>query len=173
MQNLKVKWPNETGMRSLAALFHHNRPNGRVLRGIFGISDEVRMPCANHSDLFWQNSYWEGFTQSHEVTNLFVWNFHGEIIHVALKLSGRWHDSKVAASSGLYYPKIDNAMTQPGYAIISDSAFSSNMSSISGKIIRARKHNKLNSDSTTCSEHEAVVSLVLDRILTSKRQSAE
>jgi len=59
------------------------------------------MPCADYIDTDLQNAFFEGFTQGVEVTNLFVWNFYGELIHAAINYPGSWHDSKLAGASGL------------------------------------------------------------------------
>ena len=60
------------------------------------------MPCATYTNPNLQNAYWKGFNQANEVTNLIVWNFHGECIYVDVNFPLSWHDSKLAANSGLY-----------------------------------------------------------------------
>lgn len=46
-----------------------------------------------------------------EVTNLFVWNFKGEVFHEGINFPGSWPDSKLAYASGLLYPKLSDDMT--------------------------------------------------------------
>lgn len=69
-----------------------------------------------------QNAYFEGYTQNVEVTNLFVRNVFGEIIHAAINFPRSWHDSKLANVSGLIYPNLSDEYTPSGYAILGDSA---------------------------------------------------
>ena len=102
------------------------------------------MPCENYAKILMQNSYWEGFTHGDKVTNLFVWKFFGEILHTSVNFLVNWYDSKVAASSSLYYPKLSDIITPPGYALIGDSAFPKNAASISGKIVRSQQENDAN-----------------------------
>lgn len=59
-----------------------------VLRSIFVITDSGRLPCSDYSYLDMQTSYYEGYTGELEVTNLFVINFFGGIIHAAVHISG-------------------------------------------------------------------------------------
>ena len=72
-------------MKSAGTLRERNRKHGVLLSGVFCMLDGGRMLCANYEDADMQSSYWEGFTQAVEVTNLFVWNFYGEVIFAALK----------------------------------------------------------------------------------------
>ena len=70
-----VKWPDENQMRHSASLLEQNRNHGGLLSGIFAVMDGGRVLCSCNGDLNIQNDYWEGFTQSYEVTNPFVWDF--------------------------------------------------------------------------------------------------
>jgi len=99
--DFEVRWPTLEEIRRSSALLTQNRELGRLLKGVFAITDGARMPCAVQDEPLLENAYWEGFTQAHEATYVFVWNFYGEIIHAAINFSGSWHDSKVAAASGL------------------------------------------------------------------------
>lgn len=60
------------------------------------------MPCAEYTNFDLQNAYWDGFIQADEVTNLFVWNLKDQCIQAGVNYAGSWHDSKIAARSGLY-----------------------------------------------------------------------
>lgn len=82
-----------------------------------------------------QDTYWEGFTQENEVTNLFVWNFRRELIHAAVNFPESWHDSS------LYRPEL-HSKTPVGLALLADSAFPRIGGSMQGKILRARKMNE-------------------------------
>eukprot|EP00171_Calliarthron_tuberculosum_P005428 IDg5428t1 len=148
-----------------------NRPNGRLMKGIFAVVDGGRIPCADYVDADMQNAYYEGYTGNVEVTNLLVFNFFGEIIHAGVNFPGSWHDSKLAVLSGLIYPKLGDDFTPPGYAILGDSAFASSMRVGGGKIVRARKQNE--TVDIPESPELAAVDLVLQRVLPSERQSAE
>jgi len=172
--DFEIRWPTVEEMRASAALLQRNRELGRLLKGVFSITDGARMPCAIHGDPFLENAYFEGYTQLHEATNVFVWNFFGEVIHAGINFPGSWHDSKVAAHSGLYHPKLDDAMTPPGFAILADSAFPRSTAVLNGKIVRARKANELSGPGAVPhSCYIAATEMLLDRAMPSERQSAE
>ena len=136
----EIRWLDEREMLASSLLLQNNRTNGPLLKGVFAVTDGSRMPCADYMDVDTQNAYFEGFTQGVEVTNLFVWNFYGEIMHAAVNFPGSWHDKKLAGASGLYYPKLSDEMTPPGYAILRGSAFVNNTSVTNGKVLRGRKN---------------------------------
>ena len=69
-----------------------------------------------------------------EVANLFVRDFKGDCIHAGLNYPGSWHDSRLAASSGLYSPMLTD-YTQAGFAILSDSDFPRTAAELEGKIV--------------------------------------
>lgn len=124
------------------------------------------MPCAEFENVDLQNAYFEGYTEQVEVTNLFVWNFKGEIIHAAINFPGSWHDSKLATVSGLYHELLADEKTPPGMAILADSAFVTRTTN--GKIVRARKTNETNA--IPHSTFLAAVDVILQRIYPSERQ---
>ena len=143
-KDFEVRWPNIEEMRASAALLEQNRIHGRLLQGVFGITDGGRMPCADYTDLDLQNAHFEGFTQNVEVTNLFLWSFFGEIIQAAVNYPGSWQDTKLAGMSGLYFPKLSDEMPPPGMAILGDSAFVNTTKATNGKVLRSRKSNEVN-----------------------------
>lgn len=104
LRDFEVRWTTTSCMCESSLLLERNRENGHIFLGVFGIMDGGRMPCAAYTNPDLQNAFWERCTQVHEVTNLFVWNLFGEIIHTALNMPGDWHDSRISALSGLYYP---------------------------------------------------------------------
>lgn len=170
-QEFVVKWPSSDEMIQSNNLLKENRQNGRVLDGIFAVVDGGRIPCAEYTDKDLQNAYYEGYTQSVEVTNLFVWNFKGEIIHAGVNFPGSWHDSKLAYASGLIYPKLSDRMTPPGFAILGDSAFAVERKVSDGKIVRSRKSNER--AFIPESLELAAIDTILQRVMPSERQSAE
>ena len=84
----EIRWPNEPEMRDSARLLLRNGHHGHILTGVFTVLDGGYMPCATYTDPDLQNAFWEDFTQCDEVTNLFVWNFYGEIIYAAVYFPG-------------------------------------------------------------------------------------
>lgn len=170
-KDFEIKWPSYDEMKASASLLENNRINGGLLQGIFAVTDGGRMPCADYTDTNLQNAYFEGFTQGVEVTNLFVFNFFGELIHAAINYPGSWHDTKLATVSGLYFPKLSDERTPPGMAILGDSAFVNNVRITNGKIVRGRKANETSDiPNSACL---AAVDLILQRVMPSERQSAE
>ena len=167
----EIRWPNEGEMLASSLLLQINRTDGPLLKGIFAVTDGGRMPCADYTDVDIQNAYFDGITQGVEVTNLFVWNLYGELIHAAVNFPGSWHDTKIAGAYGLYYPKLSDGMTPPGYAILGDSAFVNNTSVTNGKVLRGRKTNK--TWDIPESAALAAVDIILQTVMPSERQSAE
>lgn len=129
----------------------------------------VACVCGKQSNPDVHSAYWEGFTQADEATNLFVWNFYGEVIHAGINFPGSWHDSRFAAASG-----VNNTMvmfkTLAGFALLTDSTFPCVGGNLSGKILRARKSNEMTGVSKQA--YEQSINIVMDRCMPSERQSA-
>ena len=102
----EIRWPSHSEMAESANLLTKNRRNGPALKGVFGVLDGVRMPCSVYIDEDIQKAFFEGYTQSVEVTNPFVWDFKGQIIHAGINFLGSSHDSRVPMESGLYSPPV-------------------------------------------------------------------
>lgn len=67
-----IRWPTVDEMRASEALLLRNRQNGPLLRGVYAVADGSRMPVATFLDANLQKAYCQGFTQAHEVIDLFV-----------------------------------------------------------------------------------------------------
>lgn len=118
----EIRLPNEEQIQGSAALLENDRVNGHLLRGILAVMDGDLMPCATYRSPELQKSFWEGFTQAEEVSNLLVWNMRGEIIHAGVNYPVSWYDRKTASQYGLYYHHL-TYHTPTGYAVVCDSAF--------------------------------------------------
>lgn len=167
----RIAWPSFEEQKASAELLGRNRPNGALLKGIFSVTDGGRFKCADYVDTDIQNAYFEGYTQQDEVTNLFVFDFKGELIFAAVNYPGSWHDSKLASVSGLYHVKLADENTPPGMAILGDSAFVNNTRVTHGKVVRNRK----STETTDIPEGAALaaIDLILQRVYPSERQSEE
>ncbi|KAI0558517.1 DDE endonuclease [Gracilaria domingensis] len=128
-------------MKASETVMKKSKEFGPPLKVVFGITDGGRFKCQNYGNEELQNAFYEGFTQQEEVTNLFVFNFFGEVIHAAISFPGSWHHNKLACLSGLYYPKLSDERTPPEMAILRDSAFVKNATATNAKFLRARKSN--------------------------------
>lgn len=169
MHDARITWPTVEEMKESTQLLQENREFGHLLKGVFAVVDGGRMPCADYNDPDLQNAYYEGYTCSVEVTNLFVFNFMGELIHAAINYPASWHDDKLAYASGVLYPKLEDEMTPPGFSIFGDSAFVTR--TMEGKLVRSRKTNE-----TSDIPKDAVlaaVDIIMQRVMPSERQSAE
>lgn len=113
----------------------------------------------------------EVFTHQEEITNLFVFNFEGDIVFSSIKYSDSWHKSKLAGVSGLYHGNLSYTKTPPGMAIFGESEFVNNTGSTNGKVVRARNTNE------TCSIPEsaalAAVQIIMQLVYPGERQSTE
>lgn len=54
-----------------------------------------------------------------------------------MNYSGTCYNSKLASLSGIVFPRLDDAMTRPGFALLSDSAFVTR--NVNGKIVQSQK----------------------------------
>ena len=103
---------------------------------------------------------------------MFAWNFKGELIYAAINYPGSWHDSRLAAASGIYTLLLEH-YAPSGYAVLADNAFPRGGDFLEGKILRARKSNEMVSNSNVLSSTcLAAVNTLLERALPSERQSA-
>lgn len=126
-------------------------------------------PARSLKTLIFKNAYYEICKQSVEVTNIFVFNFFGEIIHAGVNYPGSWHDSGTAHASKLYSKKLSDEMTPPGMAILGDSALVNCENS--GKVTRMRKMKETSDIPETTVL--AALDNIMQRILPRERQSAE
>lgn len=127
------------------------------------------MTPVDYDDRDLQNAYYEEYIFSVEVTNLFVYNFRGELMHAEINYPGSWHDKKLAYASAVLFLNLGDDMTPHGYAILGDSAFVTR--NMGGKVVQGRKTNE-----TSDIPNDAVlaaVDLIVQRIMPSDRQSAE
>lgn len=77
----EIIWPNYFEMSASVALLTRKIKYGRLLRGFVSVTDGGRILCATYTNSDLDKSYWEGFTQAHKVTNVFVWNIFVDILH--------------------------------------------------------------------------------------------
>ena len=129
------------------------------------------MPCADYVAADTENIYYQGYTQTVEVTNLLVFNLKGELIHVGVNYPGRFNDTKLAVHSGLYTVKLSDMYTPPGFAVLADSAFVNSQGDLQTKVMRGRKANEL--WDLPQSKVLARLDILLQRLIPRVRQSAE
>lgn len=94
-----------------------NLPQGHIIRGIFAVVDGGHLPCEDYEEADLQSTNYEGYTGKVEVIKLLVFNFPGEVIHTC-RNPGCWNDNEVAGTSEIIYPKVADAKTLPGLALI-------------------------------------------------------
>lgn len=136
---MRVEWPDGYGMVQSEQLMQNTRNNGAIFRGVFGVVDGGRLPCADYVDSDLQNAYYVGYTTCVDVPNLLVFNCAKEVIHAAMDFPGSWHDRKVAWISSIMYPLLWNERTPPGFAVLDDSTFAVDTKVNDGRIVRCRK----------------------------------
>lgn len=166
-----VSWPSVAEMDDSYQLLKKNRENVHLLPDVFCVIHGGRMPCADYEDKDLQNAFYEGYTGNLEVTNIFVFNFRGEIIHSGVKFPGSWHGSKVVLESCLLIYKLSDERTPRGKAILGDSDFIINSRVVHGKITRGRKSTE--TIDIPMFPLLAAVEAILQRSIPSELQSAE
>lgn len=117
----KVSWPTSSEMKASSQILVNNRLNGRLMKGVFSLFYKGRIQCADYDDRDLKDGYYEGYTGNSKVTNHLVFSFFLAIVHAGVNCPGSWHDSKLYAFSGLFYPKLADYMTPPGYSMLGDS----------------------------------------------------
>lgn len=118
-----VQWPTLTEMIKSAELLEDDRLNCTLLRGFVDVVDGGRFPCADYVDADTENSVYENYACTVDVTNFFVYSFKGEIIHASANYPGVCHDKKLANLSGLVSPRLDDDMTPPAFVVFRNFAF--------------------------------------------------
>lgn len=171
--SFEIRWPNHSEMEMSAKLLCDNRRHGALLRVVSGVTDGGRLRCAKYIHKALQNAFREGFTQADEVNYLLVWNFLGELIHTAINFPRSWHDSRVAASSGLYYPRFAVEMS-PGYGILADSAFPLAAKHIKAKLsARGKQTSGESGKGIPKSVFLSAVERIVDQAMPNENQAAE
>lgn len=82
---------------------------------------------------------------------------------------GTCRDSKLASLSGLVFPRLDDAMSPPGFALLGDSVFIT--CNINGKNLRSRKYTE--TSDILQSSALAAAKFLMQHVMLRKRQSAE
>lgn len=155
-------------MKYSSKLLVENREYGYLLAGVFGVVDGGPWACADYNDVDTQNEYYEGYTCTVEVSNIFVFYFTANVIHAAMNYPGSLHDVNLAASYGLLHQKMSEK-TPAGMAIIANSA--SSTTKMDGKIVKGRKNNEL--CDVLQDMYLGALDIIMERIMPSERQSAE
>lgn len=143
-KEFEIRWPTFIEQEESASLLKNEIHPVTFSQDIFGITDGGRFPCADYINLNVQNAFSEGYTQRAEVTNVFVFNFKGELIFAAINFPGTWHDSEIADRTDLYHEKLSDRMTEPGMAILGDDVFVNDTGAANGKIVRSKDVNEAN-----------------------------
>lgn len=137
-----MSWPTPTETEEPAQLLQRSRPIGHLLLGVFAVVDNGRFKCPDYFKGDMQKANYEGYMCSEEVTNLFLFDFTGNIIHAAVtavnypcSLLKRF----VTCPSGLMFLKLLDRMTPPGRTISGYSVRDEGHAQQSG----ARKEDKL------------------------------
>ena len=87
-----------------------------------------------------------------------------------MNFPGSWHDSKLAASSGLYLTVLTE-YTPAGFAVLAGSAFPRTIDALKSKIVRARKLNELGaSNGVPESAYLQAVDKLIERAMPSERR---
>lgn len=77
-----------------------------------------RLSCADYVNVDIPNANFKEYIETVEVTNVFVFDFNGEIIHPAVYHPDCWHVNKVASMSELQFPEMGDNTTPKGYEVL-------------------------------------------------------
>lgn len=84
----RIQWLTFEQQEESANSVEKTVPCGALLKGIFGVTDSGSFKFSDYTDVENQNAYFEGYNQQVEETNLFVFNFKGEVIFAAINYPG-------------------------------------------------------------------------------------
>ena len=73
-----------------------------LLKNGFAFVDGLNLPVNVHQDEKIQNAYYNGWTCSHYVSNIFCFAPDGSILFCNLKGPGSWHDAGLYSPNGLF-----------------------------------------------------------------------
>ena len=96
----RVEWPQEATRIIFSRIIESRFP---TLQGAFGFVDGCRWEieaCA--SDSLKENAYYNGWTSTHNIANLFVFGPDGCGMFYVINCPGSWNDSRVARDGNLY-----------------------------------------------------------------------
>lgn len=96
-----VNWPFVEDMDASYNLLRLNCENGRLLSNLFEEVNRDRILCAYNTNIKLHNAYYKGYTGNVDVTNVFLFNISGKVIHAGVNYRGSRHDSKVVVASDL------------------------------------------------------------------------
>ena len=108
----QVRIPTDEEIRQYPALEHCG-----------GAMDGLKLRLERSGDDATQNSFFNGWTHDHYVSNLFLFSPDGKIRACYINAPGTFHDSTMANMSGIY-DKIDILYERLGSKVVVDSAFS-------------------------------------------------
>ena len=113
-----VTFPNHDQIYEFASAMALRYPS---MFGMFAFLDGMKIRVEQSSDDDIQNAYYNGWTCSHYISNIFMFSPDGCIIYSIVNCPGSWHDSVVTQLGGLY--NVLHEKVPPGYFAVADSAF--------------------------------------------------
>ena len=159
-----VRWPRGEKFVQYAAMINAKHPR---LERVFGFADGLNLPLETSSDAILENSTYNGWTSDHKISNVFTFSPTGRLIHAVVNMPGSFHDAKIAEP--LYQKLLDERLTPPGYAIVTDTAFPRTSPEIKKRILAPLK----TGDRLPADPREAALRKKDSDEITSARQAAE
>ncbi|KAJ3513754.1 hypothetical protein NMY22_g14947 [Coprinellus aureogranulatus] len=162
LPDARISWPSEEEFSFLSSLIQERHPR---LHGAFGSIDGLNLLLQESPDQDIENSTYNGWTSTHNVSSVLVYSPRGDIIACNLNAPGSWHDAHVARP---IYKRLEER-TPDGYYLVADTAFPKGTQDIAGRIVSPLKAN----NRIAGTEEEITETLHFNRELLSYRQTAE
>jgi hypothetical protein len=117
----KIQFPNEEKIQVYKDIIRRRHP---LLKNCYCVADGLKLYLQKSGDIRIQSRFYNGWTHSHYVTNLFVFSPDGMIIACVLNAPGSIHDSTLA-EWGNIYEVLERTYEKTGGQCCMDSAFAS------------------------------------------------
>lgn len=115
----RVQMPTEREIRLFKSTI-----TGRysMLQHVYAVADGLKLTLEQSGDSIIQEMFYNGWTHSHYVSNVFVFAPNGVVIACVTNAPGAMHDSSIAECGNLY-EKLEDVYEKTGGKVVVDSAF--------------------------------------------------
>lgn len=94
-----------------------------MLRSVYEAADGLKLLLGQTGDSVIQEMFYNGWSQDHYVSNLFVFSSSRVVLACVINVPGSMHDSSIAEWGNLYH-KLEQVFHGTGGQVVVDSSFS-------------------------------------------------
>lgn len=131
----RVEWPTPQQITESNAVLSQQLPaNDPALHGVFAVCAITRLPICEQSTIELPSAFPEDSPSTEKVSNFFVFDFHGEIIHAVVNNPVSRLNDRLVLEPEFFYDKLEDAQTPPGFSVLADFAFAPDSCAIDQKV---------------------------------------